>query len=155
MYVYGYFNKQNCRIWYSEKLHVVLPEPMRSLRKAVWWGLWSGDIIAPYFFENEYGEITTVSGDTYRTKVTYICTRSLCYCCKRCLVSTGQPYISCHNRFIASNVWWSFSTLTVNYEITRTLHSLLRCQLRVISYSFVGNFSPKKHHFCFLMIAIV
>ena len=34
--------------------------------------------------------------------------------------------------------------LTVNYEIFCRLHSVLGYQLRVISYSFVGNISPKE-----------
>ena len=39
------------------------------------------------------------------------------------------------------------NTLTANCEITCSLRSLLGYQVRVISSSFVGNFSPKKTSF--------
>ena len=35
-------------------------------RVTVWCGFWSRDIIGPFFFENEQGEVVTVNGDRYR-----------------------------------------------------------------------------------------
>ena len=50
----GYVNKQNCRIWGTEK------------RVTVWCVFWSRVIIGQFFFKNEQGEAVTVNGDPYR-----------------------------------------------------------------------------------------
>ena len=42
----------------------------------------------------------------------FFCTRLLWYWCELSLVSTGWcnlTHISCHNQFIASNIWWPFN----------------------------------------------
>ena len=63
----GYVNKQNCRIWDTENPHAYIEKTKPQKRVTVWYGLWSRDIIGPFFFENEQGEAVTVNGDHYRS----------------------------------------------------------------------------------------
>ena len=62
----GYVNKQNCRIWGTENPHAYIKRPQHPKRVTVWCGLWFRDIIGPFFFENEQGDVVTVNGDCYR-----------------------------------------------------------------------------------------
>ena len=55
----GFVNKQNCRIWGTEKL-------MHPRRVAVWCGFWSRSISGPLFFINVKGKAVTANGDLYR-----------------------------------------------------------------------------------------
>ena len=58
-----------------------------------------------------------------------------------------------------------FHTLTANYEINRRLRSLLGAKLRVISYSYIHNWSLQlfsqdywpsfSHHLCFILIVYI
>ena len=64
--LFGYVNKQNCRIWGPEISHTYIEKPMHSKRVIVWCAFWSRDIIRPFFFENEQGVDDTVKGDRYR-----------------------------------------------------------------------------------------
>ncbi|XP_075150474.1 uncharacterized protein LOC142224574 [Haematobia irritans] len=43
---------------------------MHPQRVTVWCGLWAGDIIGPYFFQNEAGQTVTVNGVRYREMIT-------------------------------------------------------------------------------------
>ena len=54
-----YVNKQNCRIWGTEK-------PTHPKRVTVCCEFLTRGIIGPFFFENEQGETITVNGDRYR-----------------------------------------------------------------------------------------
>ncbi|GFW32380.1 uncharacterized protein TNCV_675391 [Trichonephila clavipes] len=49
-----------------------LDPPQRSkIRKlTVWYALWAGGIIGPYFFKNDEGHNVTVNGDRYRAMIT-------------------------------------------------------------------------------------
>ena len=51
----GYVNKQNCRIWGSEKPKMIIEKPLYSQRLIAWCGFWAEGIFGPYFFENEAG----------------------------------------------------------------------------------------------------
>ena len=66
----GYVNKQNCRIWTTEK-------PTHPKRITVWSGFWSRIIIESFFFENEQGEPVTVNVDRYRAMLNEFCSQKL------------------------------------------------------------------------------
>ena len=59
-------NKQNCRIWGSENLNVIIEKPLKPQRMIVWCEFWYGGIIGPFFFENDQGAAVTVNDERYR-----------------------------------------------------------------------------------------
>ena len=61
----GYVNKQNCRIWGTEKPYEYIEKLTHPKRVTIWFGFSSKGIIGPFFFENEQGEIVTVNDDRY------------------------------------------------------------------------------------------
>ncbi|GFW43267.1 uncharacterized protein TNCV_1350301 [Trichonephila clavipes] len=56
----GYVNKQNCRIWSEANPKVYVETPLHPEKLTVWCTLWAGGIIGPYFFKNDEGHIVTV-----------------------------------------------------------------------------------------------
>ncbi|GFW95986.1 retrovirus-related Pol polyprotein from transposon TNT 1-94 [Trichonephila clavipes] len=66
----GYVNKQNCRIWSEANPQVYVETPLHPEKLTVWFALWAGGIIGPYFFKNEEGHNVTVNGDRYRAMIT-------------------------------------------------------------------------------------
>ncbi|GFX08996.1 uncharacterized protein TNCV_4165751 [Trichonephila clavipes] len=66
----GYVNKQNCRIWSEANPEVYVETPLHPEKLTVWWALWAGGIIGPYFFKNDEGHNVTVNGDRYRAMIT-------------------------------------------------------------------------------------
>ena len=66
----GHVNKQNCRIWGSENPRIIAEKPFHHQCVTVWCGFWIGDVIGPYFFENEAGATVTVNGLRYRAMIT-------------------------------------------------------------------------------------
>ncbi|KAL4152933.1 hypothetical protein QTP88_000766 [Uroleucon formosanum] len=68
--VNGYVNKQNCRIWDEEQPEEIQELPLHPEKTTVWYGLWAGGIIGPYFFKNEAGQNVTVNGARYRAMIT-------------------------------------------------------------------------------------
>ncbi|GFW84014.1 putative DD41D transposase [Trichonephila clavipes] len=66
----GYVNKQNCRIWSEANPQVYVKTPLHPEKLTVWWALWAGGIIGPYFFKNDEGHNVTVNGDRYRAMIT-------------------------------------------------------------------------------------
>ncbi|GFY28685.1 uncharacterized protein TNCV_3440521 [Trichonephila clavipes] len=66
----GYVNKQNCRIWSEANPQVYVETPLHPEKLTVWYALWAGGIIGPYFFKNDEGHNVTVNGDRYRATIT-------------------------------------------------------------------------------------
>jgi len=62
----GGVNKQNCRIWGTERPSTVYESPQSSASIMVWCALSKKEIIGPYFFENE-----SVTGETYKRMLRY------------------------------------------------------------------------------------
>ena len=61
-----HFNKKFCRIWGTDNPQACIEKPTDPKRVTVWYGFWSRGIIAPFFFENEQGEVVVVNGNRYR-----------------------------------------------------------------------------------------
>ncbi|GFX61660.1 hypothetical protein TNCV_2591031 [Trichonephila clavipes] len=59
----AYVNKQNCRIWSEANPQVYVETPLHPEKLTVWFALWAGGIIGPYFFKNDEGHNVTVNGD--------------------------------------------------------------------------------------------
>ncbi|GFU74216.1 DUF4817 domain-containing protein [Trichonephila clavipes] len=66
----GYVNKQNGRIWSEANPQVYVETPLHPEKLTVWYALWAGGIIGPYFFKNDEGHNVTVNGDRYRAMIT-------------------------------------------------------------------------------------
>ncbi|GFU97978.1 hypothetical protein TNCV_383431 [Trichonephila clavipes] len=66
----GYVNKQNCRIWSEANPQVYVETPLHPEKLTVWYALWAGGIIGPYFFKNDEGHNVTVNDDRYRAMIT-------------------------------------------------------------------------------------
>ncbi|GFX07781.1 uncharacterized protein TNCV_4160501 [Trichonephila clavipes] len=66
----GYVNKQNCRIRSEANPQVYVETPLHPEKLAVWYALWAGGIIGPYFFKHDEGHNVTVNGDRYRALIT-------------------------------------------------------------------------------------
>ncbi|GFT56427.1 putative transposable element [Trichonephila clavipes] len=49
----GYVNKQNCRIWSEANPQVYVETPLHPEKLTVWCALWAGEIIGPYFKNDE------------------------------------------------------------------------------------------------------
>ncbi|GFU19691.1 transposase [Trichonephila clavipes] len=70
LWLNGYVNKQNCRIWSEANPQVYVGTPLHPEKLTVWCALWAGGIIGPYFFKNDEGHNVTVNGDRYRAMIT-------------------------------------------------------------------------------------
>ena len=66
----GFVNKQNCRIWGEHNPPEIQQRSLHSEKVTVWCGFWSGNIIGPYFIQNEAGAALTVNGERYRSMIT-------------------------------------------------------------------------------------
>ncbi|GFS47820.1 DUF4817 domain-containing protein [Trichonephila clavipes] len=66
----GYVNKQNCRIWSEANPQVYVETPLHPEKLTVWCALWAGGIIGLYFFKNDEGHNVTIDGDRYRAMIT-------------------------------------------------------------------------------------
>ncbi|GFW04564.1 putative transposable element [Trichonephila clavipes] len=66
----GYVNKQNCRIWSEANPQVYVETPLHPETLTVWYALWAGGIIGPYFFKNDGGHKVTVNGYRYGAMIT-------------------------------------------------------------------------------------
>ncbi|GFU70268.1 hypothetical protein TNCV_904101 [Trichonephila clavipes] len=49
---------------------VYVETPLHPEKLTVWYALWAGGIICPYFFKNDEGHNVTVNGDRYRAMIT-------------------------------------------------------------------------------------
>ncbi|GFY27969.1 transposase [Trichonephila clavipes] len=70
LWLNGYVNKQNCRIWSEANPQVYVETPLHPEKLTVWCALWAGGINGPYFFKNDEGHNVTVNGDRYRAMIT-------------------------------------------------------------------------------------
>ena len=68
-YLGGYVNKQNCRIWGSENLKMIIEQPLYPQCVIACCGFWAGRINGPYFFEIEAEAAVSVNGLRYRTMI--------------------------------------------------------------------------------------
>ncbi|GFV56223.1 putative DD41D transposase [Trichonephila clavipes] len=66
----GYVNQQNCRIWSEANPQVYVETPLHPEKLTVWCALWAGGIIGPYFFKNDEGHNVKVNGDRYKSMIT-------------------------------------------------------------------------------------
>ncbi|GFW05479.1 uncharacterized protein TNCV_436601 [Trichonephila clavipes] len=66
----GYVNKQNCRIWSEANPQMYVETPLYPETLTVWYALWAGGVIGPYFFKNDECHNVTVNGDRYRAMIT-------------------------------------------------------------------------------------
>ena len=66
----GFVNRQNCRVWDEEKPRVISEKQTHPQRVTVWCEFWPGDVIGPYFFENEAGQAATVNAARYLDMIT-------------------------------------------------------------------------------------
>lgn len=69
-YLDGFVNKQNCRIWGSERPRPNEEQPTSRARVTVWCAIWAKGIIGPYFFENKQGDPVAVNGSRYQQMLT-------------------------------------------------------------------------------------
>ena len=65
----GYVNRHNSRIWSSENPEQTQERPLHSPRVTVWCGLNAVSVLGPYFFENDDGTTSTVTGEKYRVMI--------------------------------------------------------------------------------------
>lgn len=61
----GAVNRQNCRIWASEKPEYTNQRPLHSPKVTVWCAMSASGIIGPFWFENGSGKTTTVNKERY------------------------------------------------------------------------------------------
>ena len=61
----GYVNKQNSRFWGSKSPQII-HETLHPQKITVWCAIHAKNAIRPYFFEDENGQTTIVTGDNYR-----------------------------------------------------------------------------------------
>ena len=65
----GYVNKQNCRFWSEAEPEEFQKLPLHPEKVTVWWGLWAGGMIGPYFFKDGANRNLTVNGKRYREMI--------------------------------------------------------------------------------------
>ena len=65
----GCVNRHNSRIWSHENPHQIQEKPLHSPRVTVWCGISAGFVLGPYFFENDDGTTSTVTGEKYRSMI--------------------------------------------------------------------------------------
>ncbi len=68
-YLNGFVNKQNMRIWGTEKPDAVVEIPAHAEYVTVWTAISSQGIIGPYFFENSNGKRETVRQENYQQMI--------------------------------------------------------------------------------------
>jgi hypothetical protein len=62
----GCVNTRNCPIWSAGNPRVIREKPLQVQRATLWCGFWAGEVIGPYFCENETGNAVTLNGVRYR-----------------------------------------------------------------------------------------
>ncbi|GFU18770.1 transposase [Trichonephila clavipes] len=67
LWLNGYVNKQNCRIWSEANPQVYVETPLHPEKLTVWCALWTGGILLQ---KNDEGHNVTVNGDRYRAMIT-------------------------------------------------------------------------------------
>ncbi|GFU75020.1 putative transposable element [Trichonephila clavipes] len=70
LWLNGYVNKQNCRIWSEANPQVYVETPLHPEKLIIWCASSACGIIGPYFFKTNEGHYVTVNGDRYRAMIT-------------------------------------------------------------------------------------
>ncbi|GFW72567.1 putative LOC100569746 [Trichonephila clavipes] len=67
---YGEFRRADSYCHLEANPQVYVETPLHPEKLTVWYALWAGGIIGPYFFKNDEGHNVTVNGDRYRAMIT-------------------------------------------------------------------------------------
>ena len=65
IYLQGFMNKPNYRMWSTQKPMELFEKPLHSQKVTIWCGLSSHRIYGPFFFEDETGNARTVNSEFY------------------------------------------------------------------------------------------
>lgn len=65
----GHVNKQNSRFWGTQNPQLIHETSLHPLKTTVWCGIHAGNIIGPYFFENDQGVGVTVTAERYQDMI--------------------------------------------------------------------------------------
>ena len=65
IYLHGFINKQNYRMWSTQKPIEAFEKPLHSQKVTIWCGLSSHRVYGPFFFEDETGNARTVNSESY------------------------------------------------------------------------------------------
>ena len=103
----GCVNKQNCRIWGTEKPHAYIEKPMHPQWVTVWCGFWSRRIIGPFFFEGSKERSLQSMAIVIGPCWTNFCSQKL----KRILATFGNQFWNLRNRV------WNHSVNIVNFSL--------------------------------------
>ncbi|KAF7265878.1 hypothetical protein GWI33_020625 [Rhynchophorus ferrugineus] len=65
----GHVNKQNSRFWGTQNPQLIHETSLHPLKTTVWCGIHAGNIIGPYFSENDQGVAVTFTPERYQDMI--------------------------------------------------------------------------------------